>query len=241
MARISKTDHPRILHLVDVDRRKVVEVAAEYGCTPANIYALLGKMRRARADGETADSKATGRVLAEASSDDQQHEPPGSTALLLGSADPSDLFAGPSAEMPSPSTREAPSAAEMRAPARGVEAHVTTEATTAVTAPSSGNDEQMQMALAATSTGKPTPSSVVITDLPKKGASRAGIGNALAKTGYGLAMRTADGDENITPFRSLDDLLSAIKPILRSAARSSDPMWFSIQPIDLAMLEVDAA
>ena len=37
MARISKTDHPRILHLVDVDRRKVVEVAAEYGCTPANM------------------------------------------------------------------------------------------------------------------------------------------------------------------------------------------------------------
>ena len=54
-------------------------------------------------------------------------------------------------------------------------------------------------------------------------------------------MRTAEGDESVTPFRSLDDLLSAVKPILRAAARSPDAVWFSIQSIDLAALESDAA
>ena len=56
-----------------------------------------------------------------------------------------------------------------------------------------------------------------------------------------LMMRTAEGDENLTPFRSLDDLLSAIKPILRAAARSPDAVWFCIQPVDLASLDSDAA
>jgi hypothetical protein len=45
----------------------------------------------------------------------------------------------------------------------------------------------------------------------------------------------------MTPFRSLDDLLSAIKPILRAGARSPEPVWFSLQPVDLATIDVDAA
>ena len=68
-----------------------------------------------------------------------------------------------------------------------------------------------------------------------------GVGASLAKPGFGLVMRTADGEEGLTPFRSLDDLLSAVKPILRAAARSQDVIWFSIQPIDLASLDSDAA
>jgi len=62
-----------------------------------------------------------------------------------------------------------------------------------------------------------------------------------AKPGYALCMRTPDGDESSTPFRSLDDLLSATRPILRSAARSPDPIWFSIQSIDLADIDSEAA
>ena len=46
MARIRKTEHPRILEMVDGEHRKVADVAAEYGCTAANIYALLSKLRR---------------------------------------------------------------------------------------------------------------------------------------------------------------------------------------------------
>ncbi len=70
-----------------------------------------------------------------------------------------------------------------------------------------------------------------------KGGSRSGVGASLAKPGYALAMRGPEGDENMTPFRSLDDLLSAVKPILRAAARNPEAIWFSIQPIDLATLD----
>jgi hypothetical protein len=52
-------------------------------------------------------------------------------------------------------------------------------------------------------------------------------------------MRTSDGDEAVHPFRSLDELLSAAKPILRTAARSPEPIWFSIQPVDLDTLKKD--
>jgi hypothetical protein len=54
-------------------------------------------------------------------------------------------------------------------------------------------------------------------------------------------MRTEDSDETVTPFRSLEDLLSAVKPILRAAARSPDPVWFSIRQIDLSEMEWEAA
>lgn len=75
-----------------------------------------------------------------------------------------------------------------------------------------------------------------------KAAGKAGgIGARRAKGGVGLITRTADGEETTVPFRSLDDLLSAIKPILREGARSPDPVWFSIQPVDLSEIEMDAA
>ena len=46
MARIAKSEHEKIHRLVDVEKRKVAEVAAEYGCSPANIYTILAKFRR---------------------------------------------------------------------------------------------------------------------------------------------------------------------------------------------------
>ncbi|MFT8247129.1 hypothetical protein [Roseomonas sp. BN140053] len=58
--------------------------------------------------------------------------------------------------------------------------------------------------------------------------------------GYALLMRTSDGEEAVNPFRSLEDLLAAAKPILRTAARSPEPIWFSIQQVDLNALDEDA-
>jgi transposase-like protein len=69
----------------------------------------------------------------------------------------------------------------------------------------------------------------------------ASLGAKLAKPGMALLMRTPDGEETMTPFRSIDDLLSAIKPILRAGARSPEPVWFSLQPVDLSTIDVDAA
>ena len=48
-----------------------------------------------------------------------------------------------------------------------------------------------------------------------------------SETGCVLLMRTSDGEEAIKPFRSLDELLSAAKHLLRTAARSPEPIWFS--------------
>ncbi len=167
MARIGKADHQRILHMADVDGRKAADIAAEFGCTAANIYALLGRLR-GRAGKRT-----------------EAPEPPAPAPALAPS--PVDLFAAASSSKPASGTVTDMSGHRPAAP-------------------------------------------------PDRG-----IGAKLAKPGFGLAMRTADGEESLAPFRSLDDLLTAVKPVLRSAARSPDPVWFSIQPIDLATIETDAA
>ena len=190
MARISKTEHPRILKMVQDEHRKVADVAAEYGCTPATIYNLLNKHRR--------ESPPSPKVAPPPASTPTQpdkpvaaHEPQRSTAPATPVAAPAaDLFAA---------------AGQAAAPA------LTREAT--------------------------------VTNLAPRGEVKKGrgLGASLAKPGFGLVMRTPEGDESLTPFRSLEDLLSAVKPILRAAARSPDAVWFSIQSVDLASLDSDAA
>ncbi len=215
MARIDKSQHSRILRSIDVEGRKVTEVAAEYGCTPANIYALLGRLRRAAPDGPRAVA-ATPAVSPRA---------PETSPAVVNTAslpDAADLFELAPVETPVP-------AEAARPPARPGLASVPQAAGQAGTEP----------ARQATS---PTAHLSSVTDLPRRGpAGRRGAAPSLAKAGYGLAMRTEDGDENLTPFRSLEDLLSAIKPILRAASRSPDAVWFSIQSVDLANLDSDAA
>ena len=196
MARISKADHPRILQMIDEEQCKVAEVAAAYSCTPANIYALLGKLRHA------ARVARAGAAGAEAA-----------TPTLFEKA------SGPRAAGPEkPAEADHPVAAVVRPAPEPPKAPVQPAAPAVQAAP---------------------PRTATVTDLPR-GQAR-GVGASRAKPGFGLAMRTAEGDEAMTPFRSLEDLLSAIKPILRAAARSPEPVWFAVQPIDLAMLDSDAA
>ncbi len=184
MARIDKAAHGKILQAVDGEHRKVAEVAAEYGCTPAAIYAVLAKLRKAEPVAEVVSAPV-----------------PVAPAV--------DLFAAP-VVTPSKPVRRRADVALPPAP---------------VVSPPAPAPEDV---------------SATVTDLPRR-VPRGGVGASLARPGFGLAMRTGDGDESMTPFRSLDDLLSAIKPILRSAARSPDAVWFSIQPVDLATLDSDAA
>ena len=183
MARIGKEAQARILQQIDVEHRKVAEVAAEHGCTPANVYALLSKLRKKAAHPAVPETVAA------------------APAALEPAVKPADLFAAAPVTPPPPA--EAPTA---KAPAAKA----------------------------------PAPATASITVLPSRTLPK-GLGAALAKPGFGLVMRTSEGEDSQTPFRSLDDLLSAIKPILRAAARSPDPVWFSIQPIDLAALDSDAA
>jgi transposase-like protein len=192
MARIKKEDHPRILRLVDVERRAVREIAVEFGCTPAAIYALLTKLRR-----QTSVSSPEGG----------EAQPP-----LALEDEEAEVEAG--AETPAAPPMPVPSLPPLEE--RKV---VTFER---VAHPSAPRPAEARPAAA-----------------PR--AASATLGAKLAKPGMGLVMRTADGEETMTPFRSVDDLLSAIKPILRAGARSAEPVWFSLQPVDLATIDVDAA
>ncbi len=219
MARISKEDHSTILRMVTVEQRKVAEVAAEYGCTTTNIYALVGKLRRRSTEGQAESANI---------------QPP----LAL------DLQAPPNAEMAARSSPEG--TAEPPALAPEISSDRLPEVAAASLAPDDANVLAFARAAAPEEDAVTAASSAP--ELPRHaGSSRRGaggggtVGAKLAKPGFGLVMRTEDGEENLTPFRSLDDLLSAIKPILRASARSPEPVWFSLQSVDLASIDVDAA
>ena len=182
MPRIAREEHHRIRERVEAGE-KVAAVAASYGCTPANIYAILARLRQAGPGTE-----APGRALADRT---QPVVPP--------------VEAGPVPELPlvppEPQAMEA------------------LRSTQPVGKPPAGTPAKKQAA--------PPP-------LLSHSSSPAPEGT---RAGFALMMRTGDGEEAMTPFRSLEELLSAAKPLLRQAARSPDPVWFSIQPVDLDKLE----
>jgi len=206
MARISKEDHPKILRMVEVDHRKMTEIAAEYGCTPANISALVGKLRRRAAEGQQESARVQSALALE-----QEEAAAAAPVTAVLAEPPQDEPAAESDANVVAFERAAPSPTP-RAPVQDTAA-----------APSGPTEPPAH------------PGS------GRRSAGTAAIGAKLAKPGFGLVMRSADGDESMTPFRSLDDLLSAIKPILRAGARSPDPVWFSLQPVDLATMDIDAA
>jgi hypothetical protein len=242
MARIKKADHATILTAIDVDNRKVAEVASEYGCTPANIYALLGKLRQAKrqeAVGSTTEVSKLSKMPVPAPVEIHPETTLNETAKSSQSLD---LFAEP--QTANPRTAHTAKQADDVSPQHlAVELCPVLSVDAAPVAPATGLPSEVPLRLATADAASPGVHSVPKIGPPQRGASksRGGIGSALAKPGFGLTMRTAEGDENLTPFRSLDDLLSAVKPILRAAARSPDAVWFSIQPVDLATLDSDAA
>jgi hypothetical protein len=210
MARIARSDHPKILQAVDVKGRKVGEVAAEYGCTPANIYAILTRLRREGVAPQ--EQSAPAKILAAPESPKQTAKPAKAKTAPKPAANATaeDLFAG----TPAPSSKSTGSAKQ---PATPVQSKSPAKSPAPVSAPAT-----------------PAP-------LSKTAGNRAGgVGAKTAKPGFGLLIRTADGEDALTPFRSLEDLLSAVKPILRTAARSPETIWFTIQPVDLATIEIDA-
>ena len=236
MPRIAKDEHPRILRMVDEEHRKVAEVAARYGCTPANIYALLSKLRREIPSG-------TGAVSVHETSPDITSPAVLQQTLLPDAAAIANLKNAPDLFAPTLPADNPP----------GLRAKGGRRRSRTFVDPATG-----ALLETASKEGKPTISAVsqlqpeafpspstssAVTQPPGSGAAtkRGGVGATLAKPGMALMMRTADGEENLTPFRSLDDLLSAVKPILRAAARSPDAVWFSIQSVDLSLLDGDGA
>jgi hypothetical protein len=229
MARIKQADHPTILRMVDAERRKVSDVAAEYGCTPAALYALLGKLRRRSGEGP-------------------QHSGTAQPPLALDPVEPLDVAGWPVSDWKDAAKAGAPNLAAGTAPAAG--ASDEPDSTASLPTAADVNILAFEPSEPPEGAGVPEGRQTSGTSKPQAGAEslrqRSGrgpgaLGAKLAKPGCGLVMRTADGEESMTPFRSVEDLLSAIKPILRASAASSDPVWFSLQPVDLATIDVDAA
>ena len=211
MARIKKEDHARILQMVDVERRAVREIATEFGCTAANIYSLLAKLRRVPA----ASGEAAGAGVTEEEAGAPEAVP--AQPVLGLEPQPASVDSVAPAPAPAPSATE-PVADKPSAPTLAI-------------VPSAPRPVASPPAWPERTAAEPTP-------MPER---RPTVGARLSKPGMGLVMRTEDGEETMTPFRSIDDLLSAIKPILRASARSQDAVWFSLQSVDLSAIEVDAA
>lgn len=210
MPRIPREEHAAIRHRVDVAGQKVAEVAAAYGCTPANIYAILARLRRQ-------DDQDAGGAVPSA-------DPP-EAGPASGSADaaPADLFGGLDEARPDPAP-PAPAPVVPEPPVMAPDPALPFAAMAPEPPPAPVAPRPPVRAGRA----KPAPR-------PPAPASAPGPG----KAGYALLMRTSDGEEAVNPFRSLDELLTAAKPILRTAARSPEPIWFSIQQVDLDTLEDD--
>jgi hypothetical protein len=196
MPRIAREDQMTIRYRIEVDKQKVAEVAAAYGCTPANIYAILAKLRRQEAP-------KAGQAVAASVAEVE--------AMDAASAD---LLSGLAATPPQLATPAMAPAAEPEQPAMATASPSVSPVTASAPSPA-----QAGRTVTAPRPPKPAPT-------PRAG-----------KPGYGLLMRASDGEEAIHPFRSLDELLAAAKPILRAAARSPEPIWFSIQQVDIEALE----
>jgi hypothetical protein len=210
MPRIPREEHAAIRHRVDVAGQKVAEVAAAYGCTPANIYAILARLRRQ-------DDQATGGAVPSAG--------PTEAGAASGPADAAsaDLFGGLDEARPDPAP-PAPALAALEPPATAPAPPLPFAAMARETPPAPVAPQPSVRA------GR-----TKVAPRPPAPASAPGTG----KAAYALLMRTSDGDEAVNPFRSLDELLTAAKPILRTAARSPEPIWFSIQQVNLDTLEDD--
>jgi hypothetical protein len=239
MARIKQADHPRILRMVEVDRHRVPDVAAEYGCTPGTIYALLAKLRRRPAEGPPQSGPAQPPLALDPG------QPLAGAGLAVHDCEKAAALADapqPLAPAAEPSDHPRQSGPEAAALCAEGDPNAPASDQTPAGPDTESNPPRTAFTAAGASRSLEPTTRVETVHRRAAGSGPATVGARLAKPGFGLLMRTADGEETLAPFRSLEDLLSAIKPILRASANSSDPVWFSLQPVDLATIEdADAA
>ena len=228
MARIAKSEHATIQRLVEVERKKVPEIAADYGCSPANIYAILTRLRRPSPDAANDAAPVTIESAASAAESDEAPLPTPHPAPTEQA--PLDLFvpatSGRKERAARDSQKRRPAPDQATAPEATPLLDVAEAAPTSIPAP------------------PPLPAPVAITPPAERPTAQTASRNASAskarlKSGYGLCTRSPEGDDSIMPFRSLEDLLSAVKPILRASANAPEPVWFSIQPMDLAEIDLE--
>jgi hypothetical protein len=243
MARIAKSEYPKIQEMASAGGRKVAEIAGLYGCTPANIYAILAKLRREGDDGAVAPVAVPDRATAPGHPAGGAATPEGLPCPGAEGAMPRDLFASIERDKVRPTQPEAigePSEPKEEPAPEGKAAIIQHAEAKVAAQPIEATPRAVSLETRPVAAAPPAQAGVGT----RGGATPSAAGSRparAAKPEFALRMRTSDGDESSTPFRSLDDLLSAARPILRSAARSPDPIWFSIQPVDLADMDGEAA
>lgn len=255
MARIPREEHARIRERVELGQEKVAAVAASYGCTPANIYAILTKLRRE----DTADnnqpidapslakSSEPSLVVSAAPATAAPPSPPSSdrdlplfdTPPVLDLLPPESGSAAlvQAAVQPTPPDEVPAVAASPALLGTQPEAYSAEPTAPALLPATSVPAEPQAPSLPAVSSARRP---VSASDRPFVGGPEAKAASSKfkgGKAGIALLMRTNDGEEAVHPFRSIEELLSAAKPILRTAAKSPEPIWFSIQTVDLDTLE----
>jgi hypothetical protein len=197
MARIAKSEHATIQRLVEVERKKVPEIAADYGCSPANIYAILTRLRRPSPDAVNDAAPVALRIRASMVVMDDRTTPPRTYGASPAGPRPATSGRGSAARdgqkrRPTPDQATAPEAAPLL--------DVAEAAPMPIPAP------------------PPLPAPIAITPPAVSPTTQTASRNASApkarlKSGYGLCTRSPEGDDSIMPFRSLEDLLSAVKPM----------------------------
>jgi hypothetical protein len=237
MARIAKSEHATIQRLVEVERKKVPEIAADYGCTPANIYAILTRLRRpgpaaandAAPVAEEAEAEAEAETIVDALTEEM---PEAATPPALQAPFELVVMNGQGRKGRAPREGQKRRGAPDQAPAP--EPALLLEVTEAPPAPA-----PIPAAPPAAIPVAAKPAAETIAPVARNASRTASAPKARLKSGYGLCTRSPEGDDSITPFRSLEDLLSAVKPILRASANAPEPVWFSIQPMDLADIDLE--
>ena len=225
MARIAKSEHATIQRLVEVERKKVPEIAADYGCSPASIYAILTRLRRPNSD--AANGAAPVVVNSEPTVTSKAGEAEADETPL-----PTPFAAAPTEQAPLDLFVPATSGRKGRAARDGQKRRPTPDQAAAPEA-----TPLLDVAEAAPApVPAPPPAAIPTAQTASRNASAP---KARLKSGYGLCTRSPEGDDSIMPFRSLEDLLSAVKPILRASANAPEPVWFSIQPMDLAEIDLE--
>ena len=291
MARIDRSEYPAIAQFV-ADGMNVPEIAAQFECTPANIYLIVTKIRNGEAGAAAAKllakapakrarhstrktvvqgspsaplARGAGAIEEGSPATSDRREPsfePLARAQALPQEDQSKrsrrgVAAADFAELelglvpPEPTsqpsckpdelpvtTTSPPSAAEV-VMSEPVPTLSLDPAPSPDVRPRGARTRNFEEATLAKVTGRPSGPSPLVAPVDRGGRERNGRSNGAPKRGIGLIMRTSNGDEAVHPFRSLEDLLSAVKPLLRTASKSPEPIWFSIQGLDLSELSLE--
>ena len=291
MARIDRSEYPAIAQFV-ADGMNVSEIAAQFECTPANIYLIVSKIRNGQAGAVAAKLLANtpakgarpatrkaavqgglrapraGVVAAteegaSATSDTPEPSPePLARPPALPQEDQSkrkprgvatvnyaELELGPIPSEPprQPSRRPNELPATTASPPGAAEAAMSEPVLALSFGPTPRPDAKprgaktrnTEEATLAKVTGRPSELAPFAAPVDRGGRERNGRSNGAPKRGIGLIMRTSNGDEAVHPFRSIEDLLSAVKPLLRTASKSPEPIWFSIQGLDFSELSFE--